>query len=227
MSDLRHLAIIPDGNRRWAREQGFPSLEGHRRGYDNAKTIAIAALELGIEHFSLWAFSTENWKRSQEEVGYLMDLLLKALRQEIEFYQKHSVRLRVFGKKEDLSVELQKAIDEAQAKTSGGTRGQYNLFINYGGRAEIVDCVKGLLAREVKPEQIDEQMITSSLWTAELPEPDLIIRTSGEQRLSGFMSWAGVYSELMFEEIYWPAFTTKDLERCVKAFHERDRRFGA
>lgn len=223
---INHLAIILDGNRRWAKENGLPSLEGHRRGYDNVKAVGLAALDRGIAHFTVFAFSTENWKRSAEEVGYLMDLLHHALTAELDFYMKNDIRLRVIGRREGLSEKLVAAIGEAEAKTAGNARGQLNICINYGGRAEIVDALKRMVADGVKPEEITEELIASRVWMAGIPDPDLVIRTSGEQRLSGFLTWSGVYSELLFLDVHWPAFGEKHLDAAIAEFDRRERRFG-
>lgn len=223
---IKHLAIILDGNRRWAKERGLPTMEGHRRGYDNVKTVGLAALERGIEQLTVFAFSTENWKRSEQEVGYLMDLLHRALTTDLAFYQENDVRLRVIGRREGLSEQLLAAIDEAERATSGNTRGQFNLCINYGGRAEIVDAVRRLVADGARPEDVTEERIAARVWMAGIPDPDLIIRTSGEQRLSGFLTWSGVYSELMFADTYWPAFGVTDLDAAIAEFDRRERRFG-
>lgn len=223
---INHLAIILDGNRRWAKENGLPSLEGHRRGYDNVKTIGLAALSRGIAHFTVFAFSTENWKRSAEEVGYLMDLLHHALTAELDFYMKNDIRLRVIGRREGLSEKLVAAIADAEARTANNARGQLNICINYGGRAEIVDAVKRLLAEGAKPEEITEELMASKVWMAGIPDPDLIIRTSGEQRLSGFLTWSGVYSELLFLDVHWPAFGEEQLDAAIAEYESRERRFG-
>lgn len=223
---LEHLAIILDGNRRWAKERGLPTLEGHRRGYDNVKTIGLAALERGVKFFTVYAFSTENWKRSEEEVGYLMDLLMAALTREVGFYMDHNVRLKVIGRRDGLSPRMISAIDAAEVKTANNTAGQINLCINYGGRAEIVEAVKGLIADGVAARAIDEELIASKIWMRGIPDPDLIIRTSGEQRLSGFLTWSSVYSELMFVEKHWPDFSETDLDAAISEFDSRQRRFG-
>lgn len=223
---MRHLAIVLDGNRRWAKEQNLPSLEGHRKGYENVKTIGLAALDRGVEYFSVFAFSTENWKRSQEEVGYLMELLLLALTRELDFFLRQNVRLKVVGRREGLSEKILKAIDEAEHSTANGTRGQINMCINYGGRAEIVDGIKKLIVQEKTVEEIDEEVVSQSLWTEGIPDPDMIVRTGGEQRLSGFLTWSGVYSELRFVDCHWPAFSAEDLEGCFEDFEGRQRRFG-
>jgi undecaprenyl diphosphate synthase len=223
---VRHLAIILDGNRRWARSKGLPTLEGHRRGYDNVKTIGDAALERGIEHMTVFAFSTENWSRGAEEVGYLMDLLLQALTKELDFYLERDIRLKVIGRRDGLSEKLVAAVTEAETRTAGGKRGQVNLCINYGGRAEIVDAVKRLVADGLAPDAVAEDLLASNMWTAGIPDPDLIIRTSGEQRLSGFLTWSGVYSELLFVEKHWPDFTAGDLDAALAEYGKRERRFG-
>ncbi|MFA6603686.1 MAG: polyprenyl diphosphate synthase [Patescibacteria group bacterium] len=223
---IRHLGIILDGNRRWAKAQGLPTLEGHRRGYENLKTIGLAALDRGIEHFSVFVFSTENWQRSAEEVGYLMDLLLRALTSEVGFFVEHGVRLRIIGSRDRLSAKMIEAIAAAEKTTAAGQRGQLNLCLNYGGRLEIVEAVKKLIADGIAPEAVDEAAIASRTWSAGIPEPDLIIRTSGEQRLSGFLTWSGVYSELLFVDKNWPDFSIADLEDAIEDFSERERRFG-
>lgn len=223
---MKHLAIILDGNRRWARAHSLPTLEGHRRGYENVKTIGLAALERGVEQFSVFAFSTENWRRSADEVEYLMELFLRVLTREVDFFLEQGVRLRVVGRREGLSAPILEAIDAATEKTASGARGQFNLCLNYGGRAEIIEGVKRLIAHGVDPEGIDENLVATSLWTAGIPDPDMIVRTGGEQRLSGFLTWSGVYSELKFVEKFWPDFSVEDLEECLRDFDGRQRRYG-
>jgi undecaprenyl diphosphate synthase len=226
MKQIRHLAIIPDGNRRWARAQGLPTLEGHRRGYDNFKTIGDACLSRGIEQLTFWGFSTENWKRSQEEVGYLMDLILGAVTRDVDFYHEKHIRLRIIGRREELSQSLQDAIAAAEAKTASNTRGQVNLCVNYGGRAEMLDATKHLLASGVQPQDLTEELFETHLMMAGIPDIDLIVRTSGEQRLSGFQPWKGGYAELYFAEKHWPEFSVEDLDAAIAEFENRERRFG-
>jgi undecaprenyl diphosphate synthase len=220
---MNHLAIILDGNRRWARERSLPTFEGHRRGYDNVKTIGLAALERGVEFFTVFAFSTENWKRSEEEVGYLMDLLVRALTKDLDFFLENGVRLKVIGRRNGLSQKVLKAIDQAEEKTADGRRGQINLCINYGGRAEIIDGVKQLIK---SGDEVTEENLTRAVWTHGIPDPDMIVRTSGEHRLSGFLTWSGVYSELKIVDSYWPDFSVDDLKECLSEYEERQRRFG-
>ena len=223
---VKHLGLILDGNRRWAQAHGLPTLEGHRRGYDNLKTVGLAAVERGVEHVSAFVFSTENWQRSREEVGYLMDLLWNALTAELGFFQEHGLRLKVLGARDRLSDRMLQAIDGAQARTAAGRRGQLNLCLNYGGRAEIVEAVRQIAARGTPPEKVTEELISAHVWSAGLPDPDLIIRTSGEQRLSGFLTWSGVYSELLFVDKHWPDFGPADLDAALAEFERRQRRFG-
>lgn len=223
---IKHLAIILDGNRRWAKERGLPSLEGHRRGYDNVKAVGLAALDRGIEQFTAFAFSTENWNRSAEEVGYLMDLLHQALTNDLGFYQKNDIRLRVIGRREGLSEKLIEAIDRAERETSSNARGQFNVCINYGGRAEITDAARRIVSEGMPAKDVTEELISKKIWMAGIPDPDLIIRTSGEQRLSGFLAWSGVYSELLFVDAYWPDFSEKHLDEAIAEYERRERRFG-
>jgi len=227
MTEVKHLAIIMDGNRRWARAQGLPTLEGHRRGYDRIKEVGDWCIDRGITTLTVYAFSTENWKRSVEEVAYLMDLLKIGLTHEIGGFIAKGIRLQVIGEREGLSPELQQAIAEAEQKTAGGTRGLLNLAINYGGRLEIVRAVQKLMNDGVTADQISEELITGALWTAGQADPDLIIRTSGEQRLSGFLTWQSVYSELYFCQKHWPEFGEADLDAALEDYAQRQRRFGA
>lgn len=227
MSELGHIAFIFDGNRRWAKEKGLPTLEGHRRGYERVKEVADWCFDRGIEQMSGWAFSTENWKRSEEEVGYLMKLALKLLTKDVDEFNKRNVRLKIIGRRENLSKELQRAIEHAEQATEKNTRGQFNLCFNYGGRAEILAGVKECLQEGIAPEELTEELFTQKLWTAGVPEPDFIVRTSGEYRLSGFQAWAGVYAELYFADCYWPDFDKKELERAIEWYAGRQRRFGS
>lgn len=224
---LKHIAIIPDGNRRWAKEKGLASMDGHRQGYERFKQFGDWALARGIEHVTFWAFSTENWKRSKEEVGYLMDLLLFALTKESEEYHKRNVRLKVIGRREELSPALQHAIKDLEENTKNNTRGQVNLCLNYGGRAELVHAVQEIVASGISKDTVTEELISRSLWTADIPEPDLVIRTGGEKRLSGFEPWQTIYSEWAFEDMYWPDFTEADFDRVLADYAERERRYGA
>ena len=225
-SILNHIAFIPDGNRRWAKEQGVPQFEGHLAGYNRFKEVAQWCLDRGIENVSFWGFSTENWKRSREEVGYLMDLFLRVLTNDLLHFSQQGFRLHVIGRRTDLSVKLQAAIQEAEKKTEGNTKAHLFLCFNYGGRPEIVEAVKTCLREGMDPEVLTEEDVARRLWSAEMPDIDLIVRTSGEQRLSGFQPWKGAYAELFFTQNHWPAFEEKDLEAAIDFYKGRERRFG-
>ena len=226
LAALKHLAIILDGNRRWAKGRSLPTLEGHRQGYERVKEIGVAALERGVEHFTVYAFSTENWGRASEEVDYLMELLEHALTADIEFFIHHGARLNIVGDRQDLRKSARDAATLAEERTAHLERGQFNLCINYGGRAELLAGVQALLAQGLAPEELTEEVMSAALWTASMPEPELIIRTSGEHRLSGFLTWSGVYSELLFLDCFWPDFTIDDLDACLAEYARRQRRFG-
>lgn len=224
--ELRHIAFIPDGNRRWAKERGLPTFEGHLKGYDLAKDVAYACHERGIEEVSLWGFSTENWSRKKEEVDYLMELFARLLEKDLDAFMERDVRLRIVGRKEDLSIELRTAIEKAEKATKQNTGGRFNICFNYGGRAEITEGVREIVKAGLSPEEITEEMISSRLWSAGMLDIDLIVRTSGEQRLSGFMPWRGTYSELYFSDVHWPDFTEEELDKAIDVYQNRERRFG-
>ena len=223
---LNHLAIILDGNRRWARSKGLPNLEGHRRGYENVKRVGKWCLKKGIKILTVYAFSTENWKRSKREVNYLMKLLKRALTKDLKEFHKMGMQLRIIGRRRDLPKDLQEAIKKAMDLTKDNDKGILNIAINYGGRAEIVDAVKKIVRKKVPVSEIDENLVEDNLYTAGLPDPDMIVRTSGEHRLSGFLLWQASYSELHFIKKHWPEFSEKDLEGVIREFNKRQRRFG-
>ncbi len=223
---LRHLAIIMDGNRRWAKEKRLPSLQGHKEGYDNLKKIGDACLARGIEILSVFAFSTENWKRAEEEVGYLMDLLEQGLRNELGTFSEKGIRIRVIGRREGLRPSVLSAIEDAEVKTAGNTKGTLCICLNYGGRTEIVDACKKLVAEGVPADQIDDAAIQARMYWPDMPEPDLIIRTSGEERTSGFLLWESAYSELYWSKKHWPDFDEVELDTALASFAERQRRYG-
>jgi undecaprenyl diphosphate synthase len=222
----QHLGLILDGNRRWARAKGLPTLEGHRAGYENLKTIGLAGLERGIKFVSAYCFSTENWNRSKEEVDYLMRLLLWVAKHEVEAFHKENVRIRFLGSREKLSAKILKAIDEAEAKTAGNTRGTLALCINYGGHQELVDATRALIEKGIKAAEVTAENIAEHLYGPEIPPLDLIIRTSGEQRLSNFMLWRAAYSELYFTDVHWPDFDEGQLDIALGDYASRQRRFG-
>lgn len=215
-----------DGNRRWARKRGKPALEGHRQGYLTLKKIGDAALDRGIKCLTVWAFSTENWKRTKREVQFLMNLLEWVLREEIAEFNRKNVRLVVTGRVHELSAKLQKLIADAMNLTRQNTRGILNILLNYGGRTELVDAVRAIIRARPDPDSVDAKLISEHLYQPDIPDPDLVIRTSGEMRLSGFMPWQTEYSEFLFSPKLWPDFTPSDLDACLAEYAHRDRRFG-
>jgi undecaprenyl diphosphate synthase len=217
------VGIIMDGNRRWARERNLPTLAGHEQGYAKLKDVLSWCQERGIKHLIVFGFSTENWNRSKEEVSYLMDLLRDGLARDADELKKKNGRLRIVGQKERFSPEIQKVFAEAEEKTKNG---EYTLWLalSYGGRAEILHAASEL-AREGNTNPSEEDF-NAKLWSAGMPDPDIIIRTSGEQRLSGFLPWQGVYAELFFTKTYWPAFSHKEFDAILGEFSERERRHG-
>jgi len=222
----RHLAIVMDGNRRWARKKHLPAIAGHRAGVDTIRRTLRAARDRGVEYLTLYSFSTENWSRDEEEVGALMALLEETIRRETKTLVEDGVRLKVIGRLHELSDRLQRAIAGAVKETSGGTRGVMTLAFNYGGRAEIVDAVKRLAAEGVAPDEIDEAAIAKRLYVPEHPDPDLLIRTGGELRVSNFLLWEVAYSEMWATQVLWPDFSVADLDAALASYAERERRFG-
>jgi undecaprenyl diphosphate synthase len=226
----RHIAIIMDGNGRWAKARGLPRALGHKEGVEALRRTVEAARDLGLTHLSVYAFSTENWNRPQAEIDALFDLLRLFVKRDLVRLHKDGVRIRIIGSREGLSRDILSLIDEAVELTRANTRLTLNIAFNYGGRGEIVaamrEIAKSVEAGTLKPDQIDETLVSRLLWTAESPDPDLLIRTSGELRLSNFLLWSGAYSELMFMDIWWPDFNRACMEQAIDAFRRRDRRFG-
>ena len=218
------IGIIMDGNRRWARAHGKLPMEGHAAGYDKLKHMLRWAEEAGISYVILYAFSSENWNRTPEEVSYLMKLLIRACRDEVEEFKKENARIRVIGERNRLSEDVREAIGYAEEETKHCTGATLVLAISYGGREELVEAARKLSGRP--PEEITKETFTEALWTAGMPDPDLIIRTSGEQRLSGFLLWQAAYSELFFTETLWPDFSKEEFWEILKTYADRERRFG-
>jgi undecaprenyl diphosphate synthase len=227
----RHIAIIMDGNGRWAQQRGLPRVEGHRRGERSVREAVEHCGELGIEHLTLYTFSAENWRRSEEEVSALMGLIELVARKEIRDLHKKGVRLRVLGRLDELPLSLQRELERDMALTRENTGLNLNLAINYGGRAEIVDATRRLAERVsmglMRPEEIDEHALTRELYYPELPDPDLLIRTGGEMRISNFLLWQIAYTELWVTNTLWPEFDRKELTQAIHSFQNRERRFGA
>lgn len=222
-----HLGLILDGNRRWAKTQNIPTFEGHRKGYDNLKTIVSAAFDSGIEYVSAYIFSTENWGRSSEEVAYLMKLLLWVAKNEIKEFDKKNIRVRFLGEDTNLSPKVIEAMRNAEERTDANTGGTLLLCLNYGGKQEIASAVTKLIADRPEVKEVTPELIQEYLYEPHVPSLDLIIRTSGEQRISNFMLWRAAYSELYFADVHWPAFTVDHLKKALNEFGERQRRFGS
>ena len=222
----RHIGFIMDGNRRWARGRGLPTFEGHRHGYEKMKEVGRWCLERGVENITVFAFSTENWRRSEEEVNYLMRLINRVLTTDIDEFNRLGLRLKIIGRRDGLSNEIQRAAEAAEQCTVSNIKGTLYVALNYGGRAEIIDAAKAILRAKVPPDDVDEASFAKFLYAPEAPDLDLIIRTSGEQRLSGFMLWHSVYSELYFITKHWPEFSAEDLDSALALYQDRHRRFG-
>jgi undecaprenyl diphosphate synthase len=225
-----HVAIIMDGNGRWAKARGLPRVAGHRRGADAVRRVVRGAGELGIPVLTLFAFSTENWTRPADEVNDLMGLLRHYLRNELDELHKNGARLRVIGDREGLASDIVRDISDAENMTRGNGRIDVNICINYGARAEILQAIRSLArqvaAGELTADRIDEDRFESELLTSGVPDPDLLIRTSGEQRISNFMLWQCAYAELVFVDTLWPDFGKEHLEQAIAEFRRRERRYG-
>lgn len=226
LAAVQHIAFIPDGNRRWAKDRGLPTLEGHRAGMEVLDKVAQAAFDRGVKYISAYAFSTENWKRTQEEVDYLMALYLRYSKTQLKKAMKDNIRICISGSRHKISPSLLSSIDELEEKTKDNTGGVINICLNYGGQEEIVSAVKEMIQEGVAPEQVSEEAIKAHLYTADLPAPDLIVRTSGEQRLSNFLLWDSAYAELIFVDALWPDFGVEGLDDVLAEYSARQRRFG-
>ena len=225
----RHIAIIMDGNGRWAKKRGLPRTAGHAAGAEAFRRIANYCRTLGVEYLTVYAFSTENWKRSEEEVSGIMRLLGKYLQEALADMEKNRVRFRFFGDLSRLSPQLEKLCLEAQNRSEDYDV-QVNFCLNYGGRDEIVKAAKDfacdVAAGKRKPEELTEDLLSSYLYSADIPDPELIIRPSGEMRTSNFLLWQSAYSEYVFLNVLWPDFGPADLDQAIEEFHRRNRRFG-
>ena len=216
-----------DGNGRWARKRGLPRSEGHDAGEEALFDVVEGALELGIGWFTVYAFSTENWKRPAEEVRYLLGVNQSIIARRLAELDERGVRVRFTGRRDwRVPKRLIRSMDEALERTDGNRAMTLNIAFNYGGRAEIVDAVRSLVAEGIRPEKVDEKAIRSHLYLPDMPDPDLVIRTSGEFRISNFLLWELAYSELVFTEVLWPDFRRENLFEAVREFQSRDRRFG-
>ncbi len=227
----RHVAIIMDGNGRWAQRRGLPRTAGHRRGAEAVRRTVEAAVELGIDHLTLFGFSSENWKRPPSEVTDLMGLLRRYLQSEIAELHKNDIRLSVIGDRERLPGDIVRLIEEAERRTAGNARLHLTIALSYGGRQDILNVTRSLAEEvasgRISAEDIDETVFGERLSTSDTPDPDVIIRTSGEQRISNFLLWQSAYSELVFVDQLWPDFTGEDLKAALQEFGRRERRYGA
>lgn len=217
------MGIVLDGNRRWAREKGLPSFEGHRRGLKKVKEIISWSKDRGIKILTLFVFSTENWKRSKREVGFLMGLAKKLINDGLKEFHEAGIRVRVIGQRERLPNFLKKEIEKSEELTKGNKKMTLNFALSYGGRAEIVEAIKNIIAKKILPSKITEDTIKENLWTSDV---DLIVRTGKEQRISNFLIWQAAYSELYFCPKFWPDFTESDLDKALAEYVQRRRRFG-
>lgn len=226
----KHIAIIMDGNRRWARERGLEASKGHKQGAKTLENLAKYCSKIGIKHLTVYAFSTENWKRSKEEVGALMLLLKNYLAKFSKDVNKENIKIKVLGDIETLEEGLKKSIKDAIERTKNNTGMIVNVALNYGGRAEITNAVRQIAKKiqkgELTTEEINDNIIEEHLYTAGQPDPDLLIRPGGELRISNFLPWQLVYSEFCFPEKYWPDFTEEDIDEAIKIYQERNRKFG-
>ena len=226
-----HVAIIMDGNRRWARARSMPAVFGHRQGGEAVRRAVKAAIRHGVRYLTLFAFSSENWRRPQAEVSELMNLLRYFIRRELDEIDKQGVRIQVIGERSRLDQDVRELIENAERKTAANARMILTVALNYGGRQELVEAARRLAASvqrgELAPEQIDEVSFSKALWTGDMPDPDLLIRTSGELRVSNFLLWQLAYSEFVFLPVAWPDFDEQHFAEALAEFARRDRRYGA
>ncbi len=221
-----HVAIIMDGNGRWARARGLPRLAGHRAGTENIRRVLEGCVEYGVKILTIWAFSTENWGRPKEEVRGLMLILEQVIDRELKELHAQGVQLRHIGRMEGISKKLQRKVRQAIELTKNNQTLILNVAFNYGGRPEIVDAVKRIITDGVPAEEVDEELFSRYLYTSDLPDPDLIIRTSGEYRVSNFLLWQGAYAEYYFTPTLWPDFGKEELYKALVDYNQRERRFG-
>ncbi len=218
-----HVGLILDGNRRWAKKQGLPVLEGHRRGSEVLKSIALHAFESGVSYLSAYVFSEENWQRKEEEVGYLMNLVIRAVEEYLDEFHERGVKVVILGRREGLRQRVLKAIARTEEMTKANTQGTLALCLNYGGKQEVVDAANNVIS---KGDELSVDTIDQALYSPEIPPLDLIIRTSGEKRLSGFMLWRSPYAELNFSTTLWPDYTEAEFDKALSDYSSRQRRFG-
>lgn len=223
---INHVAIIMDGNRRWAREHNLPTPAGHKKGVDSLREITRACDDLGIKYLTVYAFSTENWNRKQEEVDFLMDLVAITLKNELAEMHKEGVKISFIGDMSRLSDKLQKVISNSVEKTKYNEGVNLQIALNYGSRDEITNAVKQIVRLGYSEEEITPQIISENLYTSNIPDPDLLIRTGGEKRISNYLLWQIAYSEVIVVDEYWPEFNKNSLIKCIEEYSKRQRRYG-
>lgn len=222
----KHIGIILDGNRRWAKQNGLPTLQGHKKGAEVFKDISLRAFDLGVKYLSAYIFSTENWSRTKVEVDYLMKLVVRAVESYLEEYNDSGVKILIAGSRDKFSKSVLESISRTESATKHNTKATLILCFNYGGHQEIVDATASIIEQGFKSNQVTPELIAQNLYAPDAPDVDLIIRTSGEQRLSGFMLWRSAYAELLFTEKLWPEYTAEDLRKSIQEYSNRQRRFG-
>ncbi len=222
----KHIGYIVDGNRRWAKQHGLPAYEGHLAGYDAVQEVVRASFEAGVDYVSAYVFSTENWKRSQDEVNKLMGLALKVAKSDVNTLLDNNVKVRVLGSREGVDPKILKEIDDLEMRSANNTAGTLALCFNYGGQLELADAYKSLLQAGVGAEDVTPELIGEHLYCPDIPPVDLIVRTGGDQRISNFMLWRAAYSELLFLDKFWPDMTKEDVTAILEEYSARNRRFG-
>lgn len=222
-----HVGIVLDGNRRWAKENGLATLKGHRKGMDVLKDVSLHAFERGVKYLSAYIFSTENWQRAEEEVNYLMELTVRAVEKYLDEYHERGIKIIILGRRDGIRDNVLGAITRAEEKTRENAGGTLALCFNYGGKEEIVDAVKQIVSSGLGADEITSDVIADNLYSPEVPDVDLLIRTSGEVRTSGFMLYRAAYAELRFVDTLWPQFTVNDFNDALDDFTKRERRYGS
>lgn len=226
-TDLKHIAIIMDGNRRWAKENNLPTAMGHKKGVDSLKTAVKACHKFGIKYLTVYAFSTENWNRDKAEVDYLMELFALTIKSEFKELHENNVILNFIGDLSKLSTKLQKIFADSAERTKNNTGVHLQIAINYGARDEMVNAVKNIVKLGYKEDEITEELIKEELYTSNIPDPDLLIRTGGEMRVSNYLLWQIAYSEILIIPQFWPEFDEKSMSNAILEFNNRQRRYGA
>lgn len=226
-TNMQHIAIIMDGNRRWAKEKFLPSMMGHKKGVEALKKTVRACDDFGVKYLTLYAFSTENWNRKQEEVDFLMELLATTIVNELDELNENNVRMNYIGNLSQLNNNLQNILSNSVEKTKNNTGVNLNIAINYGARDEITNAVKNIIKEGIPEDKINQELISKYLYTGNMPDPDLLIRTSGEKRISNYLLWQIAYSEIYITNTYWPDFDKEALTLAIKEFASRQRRWGA